>query len=345
MQASGTSAPLPRLLRRTAGREEARLRDTAILTLLHGRRRPFSASELQGYLDCPHLWFAAHCLRVGSVPEEFGPLDRGQILHGVLEQFYRDRQRYPGQPVHLEDFTLQELWPEVESTLQERLAREPRFANRAQFLREIEWESLQRMMRRFLANEILRAGRRQTHPAFFEQRFGSGHFDQLWLGGHAISLQGVIDRIDVLDDEPTQAVVVDYKSSAAMTLRELEAGKVLQAPIYALAAARVFNLAALGVEFMGLKQAEALGIYQQQAGGYYANHKGMKLLPEEAWQELLQRAETRLLAAAQAIAAGEIAPAPTTTRCPLHCEYLALCRGERYALERMVRESGEEEEE
>ncbi len=38
-----------------------------ILTVLQRRRQPFSASELQWYLYCPFLWFAASCLRVASV--------------------------------------------------------------------------------------------------------------------------------------------------------------------------------------------------------------------------------------------------------------------------------------
>ena len=59
----------------------------------------------------------------------------------------------------------------VEHDLEERLAQEPRFANKAKFLRDIEWESLRRMMRRFIRNEIQRAGERQIYPAYFEQRF------------------------------------------------------------------------------------------------------------------------------------------------------------------------------
>ena len=338
--APGPLNPLARLFR-PAVDDEATLRTTEILTRLQQRRHPYSASELQGYVDCPLLWFGAFCLRVGTIEEEFGPLDRGQILHGVLEKFYRDHQKRPGQPVHLEDYLLDELWPEVEADLQERLTQEPRFLNRPQFLRDLEAESLRRMMRRFLRNEILRAASRRTHPAFFEQRFGSGHGGALWAGEKAVSLQGVIDRIDLLDDDPTQAVVVDYKSSSAMSLRELAEGKVLQAPIYALATLRVLGLTPLGVEFMGLKQAEARGIYRQEAEGYYDSTKGMRLLAEEEWLRLLRHSELQIVQAAEDIAAGRIMRDPTTRRCPHHCDYFPFCRGERYQLERIVRRKQE----
>lgn len=342
-QAQGAGAALAQLFRHASDDMAPQLCDEIIACMAH-RQRSFSASELQGYFDCPYLWFGAYGLRVGSIIEEFGPLDRGQILHGALEKFYRDRQAYTGQPVHLEGCTLEELWPEVEEDLLARLQQEPRYLNRPQFLRDIEWESLRRMMRRFLGNEIERAQQRRTHPAYFEQRFGAGRAGALWLGKHEVGLLGMIDRIDLLDDDPSQAVVVDYKSSAAMTQRELANGDILQAPVYALALLRVLGFTPLGVEFMGLKQAKACGVYQQQVKDLYGAATGMKLLAGDAWDTLLANSEARLLEITRGIAAGCIPLDPSTKRCPQRCDYLPLCRGNRFTLERKVRRQGGEEE-
>jgi len=324
---------------RRAGRDEASLEAAEVLHQLARRARPFSASELQGYLDCPFNWFASACLGVEVVSEEYGMLDRGLVVHAALERLYRRQQRRAGEPVHLERFTLEDLWPEVESDLRQQLESEPRFVNRPAFWKDIEWESLARTMRRFLQSEIERAGERGTHPAFFEHHFGSGQRDPLELCDGALRLRGTIDRIDLADDDPELAIVVDYKSSASMTMKDLEAGKVLQAPIYALALARLLEFTPIGVEFMGIKQAEAKGIYRQEAKDRYPAGRGMKLLPPDAWQSLLDDCESVLGAAATRIAAGDIPLAPTTPRCPLRCDYYALCRGTRAELEKRVREA------
>ena len=322
---------------RRAAPTPATLTTSAVLALLAARTRPFSASELQVYLDCPFHWFGANCLGVEEISEEFSALDRGLILHAVLEQLYRDLQPRPGVPVVLNEEQLTALWPRVQDDLRTRLEREPRFANRAAFLRDIEWERLCRMLQRFLKNEVARAQTRRLHPAYFEHHFGSSRHAPLPLGDGSVHLRGVIDRIDLSDDNPEEAVVVDYKSSAVMSLRELEGGKILQAPIYALALARLTGFTPLGVEFMGLKQGEAKAIYRECAQSLQLPTRGVKWLADDAWQAFLDENEARICAAAAAIRAGLVDLAPTTPRCPRDCEFFAICRGERFALEEQVR--------
>lgn len=294
-----------------------------------------SASELQAYLDCPFLWFGGDCLGVEPLVEEFSPLDRGIILHAVLEKLYRDRQTRPGVPVHLEQYTFDELWPGVEDDLRTRLQNEPQFCHRATFLQDVEWEGLRRMMMRFLRAELERAATRQTHPAFFERFFGNGQFTLTLVDGSA--LRGKIDRIDLCDTDPRQAVVVDYKASARMSLKDLEAGKLLQAPVYALALQRSLHLQPLGVEFMGLKQGEGVGIYRQGVKALYQATRGLKELDDGTWETFLMESEARMCAAAAGMRAGGVSTQPTTDRCPDRCPYFPLCRGDRYTLARAVR--------
>ncbi|MHB9134659.1 MAG: PD-(D/E)XK nuclease family protein [Armatimonadota bacterium] len=316
-----------------------------VLAAISNRARPFSASELQAYLDCPFLWFGSYALRVEPVSEEFSPLDRGQIIHAVLEDLYRGNQQYPGEPVHLERFTHAELWPQVEANLAARLEREPRFQNRAAFLRDIEWNALRGMLSRFLSAEITRARTRRTHPAYFERLFGANHTPALLLDGGTVALRGKIDRIDIADDDPHQAVVVDYKASTRMSLRDLETGKVLQAPIYALALAQTFKLQTLGAEFVSIAKGETKGIYRQGIKEMYPTQTtGIKEVDEDRWQALLADCTQRLTDAVHAMRTGHIALQPTTPRCPDTCPYLVLCRGNRFQLARTVRAAGKVEE-
>ena len=314
------------------------LTDPSVLTGIASRQRAFSASELQQYLDCPFLWFGRACLRAEPVSEEFSPLDRGTVIHAVLEQLYRSRQQYAGEPVFLGDADPEALWLEVEAHLRERLEQEPRFQNRASFLRAIEWDSLRRMMRRFLDHELERARTRRTHPAFFERRFGYGNARPLLLGDGSLAILGAIDRIDLADDDASSAVVVDYKSSDAMSQKDLEKGQVLQAPIYALALNRLYGLRPLGVEFMGVKQGASHGIYRQGIKELYGETRGISALDDAAWDDYLRRNEDRLCDAAASIREGRIVLEPHTKRCPDSCEYYPLCRGDRFALQRLQRE-------
>ena len=189
-------------------------------------------------------------------------------------------------------------------------------------------------MRRFLEKEIARAASRRTHPAYFEEKFGEKSGNALPLGDGMAGLRGVIDRIDLTDDDPTRAIVVDYKSSVQMNKRQIEEGQVIQAPIYALALERIFGLHALGAEFMGLRKGEPIGIYQQEVPALYGTARGLHVLDAGAWQTFLDDSEARLCAAIAGMREGAIALAPSTDRCAEKCEYFPLCRGDRFALAR-----------
>lgn len=335
----GASSLLAGVFQRALG-HSATLTDPGVLAGITARQRPYSASELQSFLDCPFLWFVGNCMRVAPVVEEFSPLDRGTILHAVLERLYHAHQLQPGESVNLSDCDPETLWLEVEAHLRALLESTPRFQNRAQFLRDIEWDSLRRMMRRFLDAEIERAQVRHTHPAFFERRFGYGNHRPLVLGDGAFTMLGAIDRIDVNDDDPTSAVVVDYKSSSSMTLKDLENGQVLQAPIYALALQRLYGLRALGVEFMGLKQGVSRGIYRAEIKELYGTKTGVSALTDAEWESYLQDNETRLCDAVALLRRGTISLEPNTKRCPASCEYFLLCRGNRFELLRKQQMAG-----
>ncbi|MHB9025162.1 MAG: PD-(D/E)XK nuclease family protein [Armatimonadota bacterium] len=337
-QARGASSELGALFRRMHP-PVPQLNDTTILRQFTERARPFSATELQGYVDCPFLWFAQQCLALEELVEEFTPLDRGQIIHNTLERLYRKRQERIGTPVHLEGYSIDELWPEVQAELQTRLDAEPRFKNQSQFIRDIEQETLFRTMRRFLESELQRAQSRKTHPAFFEHLFGYGSSKPLFLCEGAIPVKGKIDRVDLADDDADQGIVVDYKSSTQVSINEMTNGRFLQLPIYALALERLFGLRALGAEFMSINAAKASGVYRPAVEDLYGERLGKRGLDPEHWKTLMVKCEENIGDAVAGMRAGQIALEPCTKRCPDGCAYFAVCRGNRYDLARKAREN------
>lgn len=340
--AHGSPAALGALFRR-AREGPAQLTTPDALARIADRARPYAASELQQYLDCPFLWFSGVCLGVRPMQEEFDALDRGLILHGVLETLYRSRQQAEGEPVHLEEETVDALWPEVSADLHARLEAEPRFRNRPPFLKAIEREEFNRLLRRFLAREIARARARPAHPAYFERNF-SCVLPGRQAGEPAIHLRGKIDRIDVADADRHLAVVIDYKTAMQnISVADLYRGRQLQAPIYALAAETALGLTALGVEFLGVKRGEVRGIYRDAVRELGETRR--RTLDADGWREYLDACVStmRLLITNQR--AGRIAIAPTTKRCPQTCAYLAFCRGDSFTLAGLVREAGMREDE
>ena len=112
-----------------------------------------------------------------------------------------------------------------------------------------------------------------------------------------------------------------------------EMGEVVLAELLALRT--LFGFTPLGAEFMGIKQGEAKGIYGPGAAAIV----GAKEQDAARWQTYLADAESTLIGLADAVRSGEIGQHPTTPRCPDKCEYWSLCRGNRFELNRRLRES------
>ena len=317
--------------------DNASLNDEQVLRAIKQRRQLYSASQLQSYADCPFIWFSRSLLGVEAITEEFSFLDRGAVLHSVLERFYSSLVNKNGDSLHLEKYQLADIWPIMDAALTHFLTAEPRFYNRSQVMRDIELNQLQRLLRRFLQTEIMRAAQRKLHPALFERHFGDRKLGALQLGDSALEIQGVIDRVDLLDENPQQAIVVDYKSSLQMTIKSIKEVEVLQPPIYALALARRLGKTALGVEYINLKNGKTLGVYQQQTRDAIEPVRNERFLDSEEWDKWLMKGENRIIELVEQIKEGVISLEPNCDRCPDDCDYFPLCRGIRFDLQRKVR--------
>jgi ATP-dependent helicase/DNAse subunit B len=135
-------------------------------------------------------------------------------------------------------------------------------------------------------------------------------------------------------------VVIDYKSSASMSLKEMAAGNLLQVPLYALAMERVHHLSCQGVEFIGLRENKIKGLYRSGAKTLCAATGTTREKTDAEWQAFLTTCENKIVEDIHALCAGAIPVKPTTKRCPERCAYYDLCRGDRFALARMARSEG-----
>ena len=206
-----------------------------------------SPTALETYATCPYRYFLRHVLRVGAVPEpgdgvEMSPLDRGLVVHRILEQWVRQALKAGAE------------WSEyVEDVGLLLTTAKQQFDNS-----EWGWEALPPATRAILQEEIV-ADLRELH-AREQERAAAGQrpravekeFKEVWLetlDGATLQMRGRIDRID---EGPEGLTALDYKTGwARLEADAYQRGEGLQLPVYVQAVAQEYgrNVEAVSAEY------------------------------------------------------------------------------------------------
>ncbi|MCW5827734.1 MAG: PD-(D/E)XK nuclease family protein [Deltaproteobacteria bacterium] len=234
------------------------------------RDRPLSPSRLGEYARCPFFYLAVTRLGARERQERTSgptPMERGTLIHEVLEEFYRDPEVLDrrGSPDWAD--AVRPRLMAIFKAKTEGLSRT--FHGEAW---EIEQDRSRRILDRFLVYESQIAP--YSRPVAVELEFGragSGPFE--WAG---LRFSGAIDRVDTVPGRGF--FIFDYKTGrAGAGEKELTRGLAFQLPVYA-AAARV------------LLGEEATGGGNWLGGGYYSLR-----LPETKVTDPLMCAEDRMV--------------------------------------------------
>ena len=210
----------------------------AALAHRYGLEHVWSASRLGSYGRCPYSFFAATVLGLqpmGDPVEGFDPMQRGTLLHAVLERLFhrlaQDRTALTGDNLDL-------ILARLEQCCRDVFGKAPgRFGFKPGLLWDYEQADLRRMLSALLQSECEAAA--GCLPYYQELRFGihGGDLPSLSLeseDGLFFRLHGVIDRVD--RDPSGRLRVVDYKSgSTPYSQADLTRGLAFQSPLYALA--------------------------------------------------------------------------------------------------------------
>ena len=207
---------------------------------------PISATRLESWARCPFSYFLGHVLRLSALdtPEEtvaISALDRGGLMHKILERFIResdtpppDQNWTPEDSAHLTRIAHQEF-ARVES----------RGVTGKPILWELDKEEMLSDLDTFLEED---ANLRQTLGSTsieVELKFGSeGNTPTVTDAESPLRFRGQIDRIDLTADGRS-VLVIDYKTGKPDYFRGLDKdaidrGKHLQLAIYSLAAREIF---------------------------------------------------------------------------------------------------------
>ena len=229
---------------------EGVLQAPALQVELAGRYGPeyvWSASRLNRYGLCPYGFFAEAVLKLEPRPdpeEGLDALQRGSLIHAVLEQLYR---RLTADELLPTNTNQEAVLACLEECCEALFPTAPqRYGFRPGALWRYEQQELRRMLQALVAWECERNGDKcHFHPYRQELRFGiaDGLLPHLRLddgNGTVFYLQGVIDRLD--RDADGRVKVIDYKSgSTSYSKPDIQRGVAFQTALYALAAEQLVN--------------------------------------------------------------------------------------------------------
>ena len=233
------------------------------------QKRSFTVSKLEKYARCPFRFFAeevAKLVELEEPEEEIDALERGGVIHRILNRFYMERRRRGRAYLHEEDDREKAL-AHLRSIARgefERLPYEGLFW-------EIERERIAGgpgRGRRGVLELLIDADmndKSDCRPRFFEVTFGFARpgeecdgelvLPELVLGanGEAVRLSGRIDRIEVADAAGQPALVVDYKSGSPPHFSQITRHLSLQIPVYMMALQQSGKFTAAGGAYYCLK--------------------------------------------------------------------------------------------
>ncbi len=297
----------------TAGR--AAIQSAAARRVFNSEKAVFSPTRLETFATCAFKHFAGQVLKLKEPLEGREFLDKGNVLHKTLEEFYK---ALPASKRADPDFwkksgTAREL---LLGKLDEVMDKDQTFRHEPLYRRKAYRESMRRTLSLYLERESEITGEREFEPAYFEWVFGLEGKPALEISGEGgIRVRGRIDRIDVAKDRH-RAIVVDYKlSKRSMSIRErLEKGIELQLPLYFLAVEKLLGLEVEGGELQLLQT---------------ATKEPLRPASEEERRAILDEAEARVRSYVGRMRDADIKV--KSKNCE-HCAFSPVCRFEKWRL-------------
>lgn len=338
------------------GKFDGVIGDPSLISALgkqYGTGHVFSASELSLYGRCPFKFFAEKVLKLeprGEAALDLTALDAGSLLHETLRTFF---ERHRGERLDVKN--REDLRRELRGVADEMFDKHQRAVPP---LNPQVWE-IDREIRKMLLEQVLdyeltiqeQTTSRDVRPTYFELAFGMPGVDadpgsterRLELrrdsDHQAVEVRGQIDRVDVAGDGTLTAY--DYKLSRGASLDDMTEGRALQLHIYLSALEQLFlpesNIAGGGYYTMkGTQPRRNAGLYRAEMQEYTAvGNRTASTLSDPEWRAIRAEMQSRIWEFVDGIREGRfpVKPSAPEKSCP-HCDYSAVCRYERFRIQR-----------
>jgi len=327
-----------------------------LVRLKFGDEFVHSASGLSVYGNCGYRFFAQRLLRLeprGEAALDLQAIDAGKLLHDILRRFFERHRREPLNAIDQEKLQ-KELRDIADGVFDEHERVVPPLN------RQI-WQ-IDREIRKILLDQILlyemevqeRASGLNVLPALFEIAFGNTRSSAkdpastpqplelkrgTFVGEESIKISGQIDRVDLAEDDTL--IAYDYKLSTGNTKEDIRSGRSLQIPIYLEALEKLLlpesRVAGGGYYVIrGANDRRNKGLHRKSDQGYtQLGHSVGSLLSDQEWQQIRDEAIARLWEFVDGMRGGTfpVNPAEGKKTCRF-CDYRAVCRYERYRIQR-----------
>lgn len=284
----------------------------------------YSITRLEQYIKCPFAFYARHVLGLEASPQHsYSHLERGTLLHWLLEQFYT---RFLDQADAARPVTIKNP---LEALAQQWL----RESGRSDEIWKLRVQDAVNMALPLIMTDLAWLKRTGLRPVLFEAKFGlpGGETGPLRPGQGEVSFHGKIDRVDILEqDGETWAIVYDYKTSSAITKVDILRGKSLQIPVYLAAVPQLLkargyeNIRVMGGGYYNIQEAKlAGGIWHKQFATLVKS--GLSSLDDQEFTQLEHDLAENSQRLHNKIMAGKFSPNPDGSACRW-CDFATLCR-------------------
>lgn len=210
--------------------------DREIVKRIYGTNMVNSVSKLETYAGCAYQFFLKYGLKIYKRPEyKVESNNIGTILHGVMERFF---QKIKEENLSLETLTRKERDHIVETLTLDMAKEENDTIFDSSFRKKHQLDVLVRVAKRSVENLCRHLSQGDMEPAYFEKTFSPEDrlaYTQIDLDEDVrMTLQGIIDRVDIKETEDTVYYkVIDYKSgSKDIDYLKMYEGKQLQLAVY-----------------------------------------------------------------------------------------------------------------
>ena len=270
------------------------IQSPALLEFIRTKTQKVSPTALEAFLQCPFQYFGTRFLRLKTAPprpaERLDFLTQGNIVHAVLARWWHDGGDIAEvfEAVFAEEAEIRNIPAHSYQTERKRNAM---LADLRAFAADDRWP---------------RGGATSETEKDFEFELAPG-----------LTIRGKIDRLDTT--QTGEAYIVDYKYSASQnTKKRLDDPRLMQAPLYFMAAENAFHVHPAGVFYLGVK-GEILYVGWSESGILESAP-----IPEH-WRE---RTEARALEIVGQIRGGAVAPEPADRDKCRWCDARDVCRYE-----------------
>ncbi len=278
-----------------------------------------SITFFETYGKCPYKFLLSYILNLEQMErflEDFTPLDRGDLYHETLREYY---ERYKED---IEKDILGEKYFQVDNTLEEVENIIKMLVNKKETVEidklwEIRIENMASTVVDLVKSDLerQRKSKYKLLPKAFEMEVG---FEE---GG--IELVGKIDRIDKVYGT-NKYIIYDYKTSSygIRKVKDMREGVSFQLPVYTMAQNKK-DIIAAGYIIISKNKVD-FELVKEEEKAIVNKRRGQAVLNEQAWEELKEIVIYHMKEYMKGIKEGDFSINPK--ECDKYCIYKDICR-------------------